>query len=391
MLKKIMVLGLMVASLSISVSAVDIAENSAQLTPTILQTDVQQYTHQTEGQWVKYSGALGFGYPYKVGTQAVKYNGVVYYTYSKCITTTSTNYMIVFVADSLGNKTVVRRIYSTKCDPHENASLHIDEYGFITVAQSARGKWRKGYVYKSARPEDISSFEQIDSGYYSYIKLHDNGMVYTDYNGSLRETWIKTNSGKQQLVVGGGYAITTEVNGQIHMLYNYHFAGNLDARVNLYYMWSSSGLYWFNRHGEFLVLPVAENSQETAISFDYHKFNYLKDIAFVNGEIQALVVQSTSSSPIKGQRELLKFTMDGESSVITNMGHNYDGAKFWKDGIIAIKSDDYGYAGGDLLFYSMDGEYISTLKGEGINYPVRVENSDAIMFADKESNLFIVE
>ena len=354
-----------------------------------LQNDVQEYVHQSSGNWVKYSGTFGFGYPYKTGTQAVEYNGVVYYTYSKCITTNSTNYMIVFVADSLGNKTVIRRIYSNQCDPHENASLHIDSNGYITVAQAGRGYWRKGYVFKSVRPADASEFNQVDSGYYSYTKLHDNGLVYTDYNGSLRETWIKTDQGKQKLVTGGGYAITTEVDGQIHMVYNYHFAGNLDARVNLYYMWSPDGIAWFNRHGEALSLPVKENSNLTAISFDYHKFNYLKDLEFIDGEIQALVVQSDSGDPMKGNRQLLKFTMDGESKVITNMGHSYDGAQFWNDTIIAVKNNKHSYAGGALFQYSLDGEFIGTYRKDGgSNYPVAVKNSDKLMFADS-GGLFI--
>ena len=377
----------MVASLSAQASE----EVSLELNVNTLQTDVQEYIHQAPGFWVKYSGTFGFGYPYKTGTQAIEYNGVVYYTYSKCITTTSVNYMIVFVADTLGNKTVVRRIYSTKCDPHENASLHIDSNGFITVAQAGRGYWRKGYVYKSVRPADVSEFEVTDSGYYSYTKLHDNGLVYTDYNGALRETWIKTSQGKQQLTTGGGYAITTEVNGQIHMLYNYHFAGNLDARVNLYYMWSYDGITWFNRHGESLALPVVENSQATVISLDYHKFNYLKDLEFIDGEIQALVIQSDSSDPMEGSRKLLKFTMDGKSKVITNMGHNYDGAQFWDNSILAVKNNKHSYAGGSMFKYTLNGEYLGTHRQVGgTNYPVAVKDSNKLMYADS-GNLYITE
>ena len=437
------------------IAALFVAQVQANQEPNInvsfvkLQNDVQEYVHESTGEWVKYSGTFGFGYPYKTGTQAIEYNGVVYYTYSKCLK--FYGYMIVFVADSLGNKTVIRRIPSAFCDPHENASLHIDNNGFITAAQASRGKWRKGYVYKFTNPEDISEFEQVDSGYYSYTKLHDNGMIYTDYNGSLynskykaiqaqaeynkgqslkkykpegdlpsrlklsksignlttkmsdsgemltsngltvRETWIKTDAGKQKLVNGGSYAITTEVNGQIHMLYNYHFAGNLDLRVNLYYMWSPDGISWFNRHGESLVLPVAENSQKTAISIDYHKFNYLKDLKFIDGEIQALVVQSDSNDPMEGSRQLVKFTMDGESEVITNMGHSYDGAQFWNDTIIAVKNNKHSYAGGALFQYSLGGEFIGTYRNDGgANYPVAVKNSNKLMFADS-GGLFISE
>lgn len=356
----------------------------------LLRSDNQEYTHQATNKWVKYSGGLGFGYPYKTTPQAIHSKGVTYYTYSKCVTASTTNYMIVFIADNLGNKTVLRRIYSTKCDPHENAAIHVDEQGYITVAQSARGKWRKGYIMKSVLPNNISEFKTIDSGFYAYPKLDSNGMVYTDYNGALRETWVKNEQCNKQLVNGGGYAITTEVNGETHMLYNYHYAGNLDSRVNLYYMWSSNGCDWFNRHGESLQLPANENSQLTAIDYDYHKFNYLKDIRFIDGEIMALVVQSTSSDPTKGQRELLLVNMHGDKKVITNMGHNYDGAQFWKGNIIVVKNNKFGYAGGDLLEYSLGGEYIGSHSADKANYPVAVKGSDSLMFADS-NKIFIVE
>lgn len=366
-------------------------ETSLALTFLNLQTDVMEYVHKSPGKWVKYSGSFGFGYPYKTTPQAMSDGSVDYYTYSRCVEANGVIYMIVYVADTDGNKTLLRRIYSNQCDPHENAAIYVDGDGYIKVVQSARGKWRKGYEFKSLRPNDISEFENTGSGFYAYPKLHKNGMIYTSYEGSLRETWIKTEFDEKKLVRGGAYAITTEHNGEIHMAYNYHFNGNLDARVNLYYMWSPDGEKWFNYHGEALALPVAENSNKTAISFDYHKFNYLKDISFVDGEIQALVVQSNSSDPTKGSRELVKFTMDGESKLITNIGHNYDGAQFWNDSIIAVKNNRHSYAGGDLFQYSLSGEYIGTYRGEGkANYPVAVKNSDKLMFADSKG-LFISE
>ena len=94
---------------------------------------------------------------------------------------------------------------------------------------------------------------------------------------------------------------------------------------------------------------------------------------------------------MKGGRQLLKFTMDGESEVITNMGHSYDGAQFWNDTIIAVKNNKHSYAGGALFQYSLSGDYIGTYRNDGgANYPVSVKNSNKLMFADS-GGLFISE
>ena len=390
---------LLVAALFVAQAQAAKEEAKLDITASLIVSDMQHYIHKAPGKWPYYSGAFGFGYPYKTAPQAAQHNNITYFTYSKCITTNTQNYMIVYAADSLGNKTAVRRVVSSKCDPHENASIMIDNEGYVKVYQSARGKWRKGFVFKSTEPNSIRAFTTVDSGYYAYPKPHEKGLVYTDYNGILRETWVKNETCEKQLVKGGGYSITTEHNGEIHMVYNYHFAGNLNARVNLYYMWSPNGCDWYNNNGYKLNLPVSENSNVTAISFEYSKFNYLKQLAFIDGEMQALVVQSTSNDPTKGSRELVKFTMDGEKKAITNMGHSYDGAQFWRGGIVAVKSNEHGYAGGYLYQYTLDGEYIGTFRGEGAaNYPVAIKGTDKLMFADTESssitseaNIYIVE
>ena len=172
-------------------------ETKLDITANLIVSDMQHYIHKAPGNWPFYSGALGFGYPYKTAPQAIQHNGVTYFTYSSC--PKNLGYMLIYVFDSLGNKTVVRRVVSKQCDPHENASIMVDNDGYIKVYQSARGKWRKGFVFKSTEPNSISAFTTVDSGYYAYPKPHEKGLIYTDYNGSLRETWVKNETCEKQL------------------------------------------------------------------------------------------------------------------------------------------------------------------------------------------------
>jgi len=49
-------------------------------------------------------------------------------------------------------------------DPHDNASLSIDESGYIWVFVSGRNTTRPGIIFKSRKPYGIDSFEQVKTG-----------------------------------------------------------------------------------------------------------------------------------------------------------------------------------------------------------------------------------
>ena len=348
-----------------------------------LQT-IAHYIHDGTAEYPTYSGALGFGYPSQSGKSAISAHGVDYYTFSNCVVNSNgSRYMIVSVADSVGNKFVIRRI-NGQCDPHENAAIYADADGYITVAQSSRGDWRKGFIFKSVQPYDITQFKQIASGYYAYPKITEKGIVYTRYYGSTRKTRFRSNDGSDVMLVdAGGYSTVTEGgDGSIHVLYDFHINGDLTRRVNLYYMWSPDGVSWFNENGEKLTLPVSPNSVQTRITDDQrYIFSYIKDFKFINGELQALVVRSTSNIPNRGHRDLYVYHMDGSSTLITPVGHSYDASNFWRDGIITAISNEYPYAGGYLHFFSMNGVHLGTWRGLGdANFPIAV--GDRLYFGD---------
>lgn len=346
--------------------------------------NIAHYIHDGTAEYPTYSGALGFGYPSQSGKSAVSAHGVDYYTFSNCIIVSNkSRYMVISVADSLGNKSVVRRT-NGYCDPHENAAIYVDADGFIIVAQSSRGDWRKGFIFKSVEPYSIAQFKQVATGYYAYPKITANGIVYTRYYGSTRKTRFRSNDGSDfMLVDAGGYSTVTEgADGSIHLLYDWHINGDLTRRVNLYYMWSPDGVSWFNRNGEKLVLPLSPNSELTRITDDQrYVFSYIKDIQFIKGELQALVVRSTSNIPNRGHRDLYVYRMDGTNTLITPVGHSYDASNFWKDGIITAISNEYPYAGGYLHYFSMTGEHLGTWRGLGdANFPIAV--GDSLYFGD---------
>jgi hypothetical protein len=53
-------------------------------------------------------------------------------------------------------------------DPHDNASLSIDEQGFLWVFVSGRNTARPGIIFKGLQPYSIEGFEKIKEGEMTY-------------------------------------------------------------------------------------------------------------------------------------------------------------------------------------------------------------------------------
>jgi hypothetical protein len=66
-------------------------------------------------------------------------------------------------------------------DPHDNASLSIDEHGYIWVFVSGRNTTRPGLIFKSRDPLSDDSFEKIKEGEMTYPQpwwLKGKGFIY---------------------------------------------------------------------------------------------------------------------------------------------------------------------------------------------------------------------
>lgn len=295
----------------------------------------------------KYSGALST-YTAKHIPVAVNGLGVDYYTFSD----NSYGDLKIYVADSLGNKTLIRTIYGVD-DPHDNAVVNYWD-GYIWVVAAARGTIRLGYSYRSKYKNDISEFIQVGSGYWAYPHLWENVLLYTGYTETnIRELYARTSNCDQKLVSGGHYNMSIDDAGTIHMIYNWHENGNLDTRTNLYYMKSDDGCVWTDKNNNILTLPLSEFDNQTLIHETPGKYTYLKDIEVINGELNILVVVSDSFYPDEGSRYLHNFTLDTDT-VITEVGHNYNTGSFMDGYILTPTFGVFGYAGGDVEVFNYD-------------------------------------
>lgn len=310
----------------------------------------------------KYSGALGT-YTAKHIPVAVAHKGVTYYTFSDCITENSQTYLAVYVADSLGNKTLVRKVlkfsWIPACDPHMNGVVNIID-GHVYVIAAARGNWYTGIAYRATKPNSIESFEEVARGFWAYPQLWSTALIYTSYENSVREPWVKNRFCEKKLVSGGHYNISYQDDKFLHLAYNYHENDNLDHRKNLYYMRSKDGCNWENINGVKLTLPVEPDSDLTKI-MDSTGYMYLKDITTVNGVVKILCVDSTSFLPDDGTRQLILITKNN-INYLAEVDHNYNTGGFI-DGFIVTptRSQEFGYAGGDLEIFDMSGNFIRSM------------------------------
>lgn len=299
----------------------------------------------------KYSGALGT-YTAKHAPIAVNANGVDYYTFSQ----NHTGDLDIFIADSLGNKTLIHTtpIYT---DPHDNAVVNVID-GYIYVVVAARSNARIGTAYKSKNRYDISEFELINTGWWAYPQLWENALLYTDYSDTpsqLRELWVTNRYCNKKLVSKGHYGISNYDGEYLHLTYNYHTYDDLNRRQHIFYMRSRDGCNWEDKDGVALTLPLDGYSQESLIWDSDDEYVYMKDIEVINGEVHILTVNASSFYPDEGTKELYLTKLDGTRIKITDVGHNYNTGSFMDGYIVTPTFGDFGYAGGDIEVFNYDG------------------------------------
>jgi hypothetical protein len=333
--------------------------NELSITGRLDQTSWYKLPFWSSNGYPKYSGALGT-YTAKHIPIAINDGSKDLYVYSQ----NHTGNLDIFVADSLGNKTLVHTTVGVT-DPHDNAVINlINDYVYIIVA--ARGSKRIGYIYKSVNKKDISEFELISSGWFAYPQFWSTSLLYTKYNEfNERELWASGLHCNQKLVEEGHYAVSYYDGDWIHMAYNYHTNGDLDQRQHIFYMKSKDGCAWYNKDNEALSLPLMGYDLDTLIYDSGSEFVYMKDIHVVDGEIKILTVDSTSYLPDYGTRAAYITDLDGYSTKLANVSHNYNTGGFVDGYVIFPTTGLFGYAGGDIEVFKMDGERVLDA---GFNY-----------------------
>lgn len=179
-------------------------------------------------------------------------------------------------------------------DPHDNASLSMDDSGFIWVFVSGRNTSRPGMIFKSRAPHAIESFEKIYEGEMTYPQpwWHPGkGFLYlfTKYTRGRELYWSTSVDGKswtpdQKLAgMGGQYQISNRAGDKVVTVFNFHPGGNVDKRTNLYYLATRDmGKTWQSINGKTVSLPLADKQNEALVN-DFEKEGklvYLNDVNF---------------------------------------------------------------------------------------------------------------
>lgn len=241
-------------------------------------------------------------------------------------------------------------------DPHDNASLSIDEDGYIWVFVSGRNVSRLGTIMRSSKPYDIEKFDIVHETVMTYPQpwwIEGKGFIhlftqYTAENTRGRELyWSTSKDGKtwsdnQKLAgMGGHYQISNAVGNKIVTAFNYHPDGGADTRTNVYVAQTEDmGQTWTTVDGKLLNTPLTNPHGETLV-YDYEKENklvYLNDINFDkdgNPIILAIVSHYFRPGPNGDPREWFTYHWKNgkwEINKVCESSHNYDMGSLFVDG-----------------------------------------------------------
>jgi hypothetical protein len=240
-------------------------------------------------------------------------------------------------------------------DPHDNASLRIDRAGHVWVFKSGRGQKRRGIIFRSTRPYDITEFERVASQEFTYPEVWagESGdgffLFFTKYfpgmgYGPERRLFWKTSpdgrtwSDDHALAAFGGHYQTSgrwEHKGTVKYgtFFNYHPESHVDRRTNVYFAQTTdAGRTWTAADGTPLTLPLTHRDN-SALVVDLQaegKFMYGCDLNFDargNPIVLCIVSRAGEPGPKGDPREWTVLHWTGEKwerHVVAISDHNYD-------------------------------------------------------------------
>lgn len=229
-------------------------------------------------------------------------------------------------------------------DPHDNASLSMDEQGFLWVFVSGRNVSRPGKIFRSKKPRDISSFEELLTTSFTYPQpwfLGTSGflLMYTRYTKGrelyfrLIDTAGQPGTERKLAGMGGHYQLSNFYGGRIMTVFNYHPGGDVDKRTNIYFVKSTdTGRNWTTIAGDTLQLPL-DDIRISALVRDYARDSllvYLNDLSVDrhgNPIILAVISRDFRPGPSGEPRKwVVLLWKDGRwlEREICSSSHNYD-------------------------------------------------------------------
>ena len=236
-------------------------------------------------------------------------------------------------------------------DPHDNASLSIDENGYIWVFVSGRNTARPGIIFKSTQPYSIDSFVEIKQGEMTYPQpwwFEGKGFLYlfTKYTKGRELYWSTSKDGtswqpEQKLAgMGGHYQVSNRWKDKIVTVFNYHPGGNVDKRTNIYLVESDDmGRTWKTIEGKVVQTPLTDIHHASLVK-DFEsegKLVYLNDLNFDkdgNPVILAVISKGFEPGPKGNPREwtILKWEQHKWNSYkVCESTHNYDMGSLYID------------------------------------------------------------
>lgn len=237
-------------------------------------------------------------------------------------------------------------------DPHDNASLSIDDQGHLWVFVSGRGRSRPGFKYRSSRPFDVDSFERIEQAELTYPQPHHfpgEGFLhlFTKYTKGRELYWENSSDGRtwqpaQKLAgFGGHYQVSGKRGEKIGTSFMWHPGGNVDKRTNLYYLQTADrGQTWTTVSGEPVQTPLSAPKND-ALLIDYQSQGlnvYIHDLNFDkagNPIILYLTSKGAQPGPENDPRIWRVTHWTGETwktHDVANSDHNYDTGSVYVDG-----------------------------------------------------------
>ena len=267
-------------------------------------------------------------------------------------------------------------------DPHDNASLSIDDAGYIWVFVSGRNTSRLGLIFKSKHPYQVDSFEEMHQGVITYPQpwyFPGKGFInlFTQYTKGRELYWSVSNNGKdwspatKLAGMGGHYQVSNTFKQKVVTAFNYHPGGDVNKRTNIYLLQTSDmGKTWQTIDNKTMALPLTDK-QSLAIVADYEKEGklvYLNDLNFDksgNPIVLAVVSSYFEPGPKGDPREWILLHWKNEKwnrYKVCVSTHNYDMGSLYVNGnqwqIIGPTQagpQQYG-TGGEMVYWQSENE-----------------------------------
>ncbi len=270
-------------------------------------------------------------------------------------------------------------------DPHDNASLSIDDSGYIRVFVSGRNTSRPGIIFKSSAPYQLDHFVQTTTGEMTYPQpwfVKDKGFIYlfTKYTKGRELYWTTSKQRdvwepEQKLAgMGGHYQVSAARDGKLVTAFNYHPGGDVNKRTNIYLLQTGDmGKTWQTIESTTIQTPLV-NIESEALVKNYAaegKLVYLNDLNFDrqgNPMILAVVSKGFEPGPKGDPREwIVIHWKNGQWNfhTVCTATHNYDMGSIYIDknhwriiGPTAPGPQKYG-TGGEMVLWESEDEGIT--------------------------------